>query len=94
MTRQTSLAEAKTLLDELEEDLGDDGRLKFIHVNTEDSGLVIGGVRTVAGFPAIAPHPESQTLLYARQPYFDLMVNGPRIIADLVDLAENGAKTE
>lgn len=93
MSKEHTLALAKSLLDGIGEDLQDDGTLKMVTVTVDHLGNQISGVRTVAGYPALAPHPESQSLLYGKPVYFDLLVNGPKIIADLVDLVENGAKS-
>lgn len=93
MSKEHTLALAKSLLDGIGEDLQDDGTLKVVTVTVDHIGNQIAGVRGANGYPVIVPHPESQSLLYGKPAYFDLLANGPKIIADLVDLVENGAKS-
>lgn len=83
------LAEADAIVRGADDDLLEDGNLKIIKVSYLPSGELVATVRGENGYPIIYPHPESASILVAKEVYFNLLVNGPRIIRALVDIAEN-----
>lgn len=84
------MIEADNILRGTDDDLLDNGELKITIVSeNEFTGEKLATIRGASGLPVIYPHPEAQTILVSKQPYFDLLVKGPRIIRALVDIAEN-----
>jgi hypothetical protein len=49
----------------------------------------IVSIRQADGFPAVAPHPESMSMLTGDPDALELIVNAPRIIRGLLDLIKN-----
>lgn len=88
----TAVEEAQEILDRIDRDLLDSGEFRTLYIS-QDKEKSIGSIRGADGQPVIGPHPESASMLEGRQVYFDLIVNAPRILRELVDLAENRAKS-
>jgi hypothetical protein len=79
-----AVEEARELLAKIEDSLP----FTVNEVTNPDQNPVIATVRKVDGYPALAPHPESLSMLTGRREVFQFLVFGPRIMRELVELLE------
>lgn len=85
MSHATELA--KTLLDGLEESLP--WRVNEISLPGDEQEIAT--IRNNTGYPVIAPHPESASMMVAQREVFAFIEQGPEIIRQLI--AEIEAET-
>ena len=80
-----AIEEAKALLAAIESDLP----YKLNEITTPDTDDVLATVRKADGYPAILPHPEAQSILAAPRGVFNFLNEGPRVLAELLAIAES-----
>lgn len=80
-------SEARELLTKIEDLLP----FKVNEVTSPEDLTVIATIRNAAGYPVLAPHPESISLLTGDRSVFEFVVFAPRIIRGLLDELEGQA---
>lgn len=81
------IEEAKSLLDKIEAY----GSLKVNEATLPSDETVIATIRGESGYPVLAPHPESMSMLTGPREVFEFFVLAPRVLRDLVEYAERNS---
>jgi hypothetical protein len=92
-TRESVLDEVQEILEGVDPDLFETGELRVTVLTKDYNGLMLGKVTNEAGYVVVGPHPESASILMAREVYFDLLTKGPRLLRELAKMVENEGKS-
>ena len=90
MSKADVVERANALLDSVEDALP----WQFNEITLPSDDPEIATWRKVDGYPALQPHPESQSMLVGDRRFFDFIKNAPGIIEELLDLVGNKPNTE
>lgn len=80
-----AIEQAKSLLDKIEAYTP----LKVNEATLPTDVTVIATIRGDSGYPVLAPHPESVSMLTGPREVFEFFVFAPKVLRDLVEYAES-----
>ena len=81
---KTVAERARDLLDSIE----DARPFSISRVNNPDQHPMLATWRKKDGYPALAPHPESMSMLVGDERFFNFVKEGPELLEELLELVE------